>query len=394
MSKTLTILEYGPINQEDISKSAWDELCRVANNKDKNKRYVKWHNATTLKAQNFIGAITTKDGTQIEILPKIYDEKDLEISRKTLVKMLTAVHKLDALITKKANLQLFKKLLSEVLIKLFLDCVEKIVKKGLRHHYQRKIAIAPFLKGQLQIHKQLNQPPHKQHLFHIKYSVFNANRAENRLLHSGLSRVSKISKDWQNQQKARHLLPLFDNIPLSNNYDNDFKVWSKSRNMAYYQPVLPWLSYILNQHAPYAIKGNHLGISFLLPMESLFEKYVAICLRKVLPSGFVLEEQSQEKYLATYNNRDVFKMRPDIVIYKDKKAIIILDTKWKRIDQNKSNYDISPSDIYQLYTYGKQYNTSQVGLIYPQWAEFSQLANYQTKDSLSILVIPFDLQNN
>ena len=89
-------------------------------------------------------------------------------------------------------------------------------------------------------------------------------------------------------------------------------------------------------------------------MESLFEKYVAICLRKVLPSGFVLEEQSQEK-LATDNKGNVFKIRPDIVIYKDKKAIIILDTKWKRIDQNKSNYDISPSDIYQLYTYGKQY---------------------------------------
>ena len=68
------------------------KLCRVANNKDKNKRYVKWHNATTLKAQNFVGVVTTKDGTQIEIFPKIYNkkdlitEKDLEISRKNACK--------------------------------------------------------------------------------------------------------------------------------------------------------------------------------------------------------------------------------------------------------------------------------------------------------------------
>lgn len=60
-----------------------------------------------------------------------------------------------------------------------------------------------------------------------------------------------------------------------------------------------------------------------------------------------------------------FALRPDIVIRKGDKTVI-LDTKWKRLYKSeKNNYGISQEDMYQMYAYSKKYKTSEVWLLYP-----------------------------
>ena len=60
-----------------------------------------------------------------------------------------------------------------------------------------------------------------------------------------------------------------------------------------------------------------------------------------------------------------FALRPDIVIRKGDKTVI-LDTKWKRLYKSeKNNYGISQEDMYQMYAYSKKYETSEVWLLYP-----------------------------
>jgi len=60
-----------------------------------------------------------------------------------------------------------------------------------------------------------------------------------------------------------------------------------------------------------------------------------------------------------------FALRPDIVLKKDGR-IVILDTKWKSlIDNERKNYGISQADMYQMYAYSKKYEAPEIWLLYP-----------------------------
>lgn len=404
----LVIREWGKIHKGEknigeniaeitLNAKAWDFLANYANSTDKNDRFIEFVNATTLKVKNFVGVITTPDGTQIEILPKIDNGDDVDRSRLTLERMLKKVNNLPFIQTTKADLQLKNIPLIEALIDLFLQCVDLIIKRGIRKDYSRINAQEKFLKGQLQTSKQFNEPPHRQHLFHIEYDIFSMNRAENRLIHSALFQVLKWSKNNKNQKLSKHFLLLFDEVPLSSCYKDDFDKWSNSRDMGYYQGVLPWLQLILNQQSPFTLKDKNAGISFLLPMEKLFEKYVAKILSQKLPPSFYLKEQVTSKFLS--NQPEAFQLKPDIVIYKKDKLVCVVDTKWKLIDENATygsgnddkKKNISQSDVYQLFAYGKKYAVDKVVLIYPQWDKFECEFKFKFDDDLSLAVVPFPL---
>lgn len=411
MQNELHIREFGRIlkDKENAQISVkkitlnpvdWDFLANHANSNLKDDRFIDIVNLTTLRVKNFVGVVTTPSGTQIEILPKIDNGNDINESRLTLEKMLKVVNDLPFIQTTEADLQLKNQPLPEVLISWFLRCVDKIVKQGIHKDYNRINAQEKFLKGQLQTHKQLNEAAHKQHLFHIEYDIFSMNRAENRLIHSALLQVLNWSKDNHNQKQAKHFLMLFDEVPLAKNYNNDFSKWSKSRDMNYYQPVLPWLKLILNQQSPFTLKDKNAGISFLLPMEKLFEKYVAkILSKKLSPKGFQVKIEPK-KYLTT--NPNAFLMKPDIAIYQGDKVVRILDTKWKLIDQsatyengnNDNKKGISQSDVYQLFAYGKKYAVKKVVLIYPKWQKFEKGFGYKLDTDLRLKIKPFDVKEN
>lgn len=43
-----------------------------------------------------------------------------------------------------------------------------------------------------------------------------------------------------------------------------------------------------------------------------------------------------------------------------------MDTKWKSLKNNeRANYGISQSDMYQMYAYSKKYETSDIWMLYP-----------------------------
>jgi len=406
----LQIREWGKINKgnenvaidiDNITLKAceWNFLADI-----QDAKYLRFSKKDQLQIKGFVGVISTPDGTQIEILPKTNEKSDNDIideSRTILWRMLRRVNNIKFVESTEADLQIKKQPLLEILIAWFLQSVNHIVQQGIRKDYSRIEAQEKFLKGQLQLSKQLREPPHKQHLFQIEYDVFSANRPENRLLHSALIAVSKWSRNNDNKKLAKHFLLLFDDVPLSNNYKYDFSKWAVSRDMHYYQPILPWIKLILNQQSPFTLADKNAGISFLLPMEKLFEKYVAKCLAKDLLSEFRLTEQSPQKSLATQNKSNVFTMKPDIVIHEGKNnhPICILDTKWKCIDQNKTYENdsedkkrgISQSDMYQMFAYGKKYDVPNVVLVYPLWQKFDEEFSFQFDDRLSLKVKPFDL---
>ena len=400
-----------------VDKKAWDYLESYAYSSDKDDRFIRpsnYRGKKALQVVNFVGVITLPDDIHLEILPKTSEvSQNLVKTRQLLVRMLVEVNELPFIQSTKAGLEIFEKPLPDVLITLFLKQLADVVRKGIRKDYERIEAEERFLKGRLLVSQQISQPVSRRHLFRIAYDVFSENRAENRLIHSALIQVAKWSKSEANQKTARELRFAFNEIPTSTDYKTDFSLWRNSRDMISYKPLLYWVKLILNQQSPFSIKGDSKGISFLFPMETLFEKYVAKILeKKALKdySSYKVEKQVKNKYLARIpaNGNWVFQLKPDLAIFERNSSIetpiCILDTKWKLIDQN-AKYDngnednkvgISQSDMYQMFAYGHKYlkeGNGKMVLIYPEWDKFKTDKRFDLGNDLELDVFPFNLDN-
>ena len=372
MKNNFSILEYRSIyhNKENIYKvDLQNNLAVPKKIFDDLKKFVLKNNEQTLflkpsyknglgeilQAQNYVGVIQTKDGTTIEILPKIQNF-DADKSKEILIKMLKTLKKSPFKNFNMAHLKSSKLPLLEIFISMFLDELVKLLKKGLKSDYITKEENLKYLKGKLNINQQIKKNYiHKENFF-VEYQEFLSDRVENRLIKTTLEFLYHKSKLNKNQQRIREFLFVFDNIKLSHNVKNDFSKLKLNRQMKDYELTLLWCKTFLleNSFSPY--KGNDIAFALLFDMNLLFESYVGHYLKK---KGINVSLQDKGKYLVDEPNK--FALRPDIVINEDEQ--LIADTKWKIIKKEK---DISQSDMYQLYAYGTKYKEcSKLYLIYP-----------------------------
>lgn len=360
------------------------------------------HGKECLQVRNYVGTLSTPDGTIIEILPKhSNDQLDLVESRQLLWKMIRVVHDIPWQSSTDGDLQTYKKPLPEILLARFLSSVGHLVHRGIRSDYQRKKDTRKFLKGRLELSRQLRLPPARATDFCIEYDQYTVNRPENRLIRLALDQVRRWHLGIANTRLAKELSIAFSNVKPSNDVAGDFIRWRKQRDMAHYQPVRPWLELILRSISPWAFSGSWHGISMLFPMEKLFESYVEKRLQKVLYPGFKLTPQASRQYLTQHKGRKMFQLCPDILVTQGVKNYTVMDTKWKLIDREASDgsrkYNLKQSDLYQLYAYGHKYlsGNGDLILIYPRHESFLKpLASFQYEESMRLWVVPFDLQTD
>lgn len=364
--KEFEFLQYKDEKKENhIKEDSFNSIEKFVLENEQTEQYLKITSkkgfGKVISAQNYVGLIQTKDGTTIEILPKIRNIDD-EKSKEILLKMLKTLKNSPFKNFNIANLKSKKMPLLEIFISMFLEELAKLIQKGIKSDYLQKEENLQFLKGKLKISEQIKQNYIHKERFFVEFDEFLSNRVENRLIKSTLKYLYKKSKLNINQQKIREFLFVFDEIETSKNIKNDFSRIRLDRQMRDYEQVLLWSRTFLleNSFSPY--RGETVAFALLFDMNLLFESYVYDYLRK---SGGFEEIKAQDKthHLAYENNSGKFRLKPDIVINKGE---IIADTKWKLLSFEKSNNGISQTDIYQLYAYGTKYkNCQNLYLIYP-----------------------------
>ena len=341
-----------------------------------------------LQAQNYVGVIQTKDGTTIEILPKIknFDEQKL---KEILINMLKTLKKSPFKNFNTANLKAYKMPLLEIFISMFLEELSKLIQKGIKSDYIQKEENLKFLKGKLKISEQIKQNSIHKERFFVLYEEFSSDRVENRLIKTTLEYLYKKSKLNKNQQRIREFLFVFDEIKISHNIKTDFEKVKLNRQMKDYEQVLLWCKTFLleNSFSPY--KGNDIAFALLFDMNLLFESFVYSYLKK--SSNFQdIKSQDRTHHLAYENGIGRFRLKPDIVINGGK---IIADTKWKILSEDKAYNGVLQDDMYQLYAYGTKYdNCEKIYLIYP----FDELIiknsyNYFKNKELKLDILFFDV---
>jgi len=417
----VTVFEYGYISSDkepaesnritQISDPAFCELKKLCLCDESESRFLRLKsidNTEVLQLNNYAGVVLTRDGTQIEVLPKIgkkvkcdnaedKDEAKLKAedkARNSLLIMLKTLGKFRHIQTNSANITKAKMPLLEVFITQFLDSVNTLVKRGLRSDYVKQEDNLFYLKGKLQVGKQIRHNAINKHKFCVEYDEFLQDRPVNRLLHAALQKVASYTRSARNQKLLRELTFVFNDIPISRNHKQDFAQIKLDRGMSYYESPLAWARLILESFSPLTMKGKSSALSLLFPMEAVFESYVKSVLEKKMPDGLELRGQVRSKSLVSHKNKPMFNLQPDLVIYKGAHVHAVLDTKWKLVNgSGEDKYGISQADMYQMYAYGHKYlgGTGNIFLIYPEQDGFKKAVecSFDFSDELKLWVVPF-----
>ena len=329
-----------------------------------------------ITVKNYVGIIALKDGTTIEILPKIYSPQAKEDGREArllLVRMLNTVYNISYKNLQTASLDVYKMNILEVFIRMFLDEVMNLTKQGIKSNYETLEDNLSCFKGKILFSKHIRHNfAHKESVY-VAYDEFTVNRPENRILKSTLAYLMAHSHSPKNKKDIKYLLGIFDEVELSSNYDADFAKISPDRNTTSYVTALNWARVFLRKKGFTSFSGSTTSIALLFPMEKLFESYIPALMRKAISGKGDTSLSTQDAKYHLFDDPRCFSLRPDIVLtVKDK--IFIMDTKWKRLNSDvSSHYGISQSDMYQMYAYYQKYNATQnvqdVTLIYPKSAD-------------------------
>ena len=348
-----------------------------------------------ISARNYVGIITMNDGTTIEILPKLDKADDRETIR-VFRDMLCTVRDLPFKSFKESNVMSDRMTLFEVYIRMFLNEVGRLVKRGLKSGYVYREENASYLKGRLDFNRHIKTNLTHKERFFVGYDEFETNRPENRLIKSALKYVKQKTHDPKNLRDSRRYLMIFADIDESDNHEKDFASYTANRNMKEYDTVLKWCRIFLMNKSFTAFRGNEVAFALLFPMEQLFESYVADRIRYHMDAK-KYRVKTQDKQYHLFDTPRKFALRPDIVISNyETKANVVLDTKWKMLSPQYQNYGISQADMYQMYVYHKKYRPEKVILLYPfnqAFADSSQVMYYQADEIEEVQVCAafFDL---
>lgn len=345
-----------------------------------------------IAARNYVGVITMKDGTVIEILPKIHGGgKDPRLVKDTFLKMLRTVKDVAFKDFNDANLKTGRLNLFEIFISLFVAQIDILVKQGLKSAYNPVEANEIFFKGKLNVPQNLKHNYVRRERFFVGYDEWSLDRPENRLLKSGLLFVQKQTRDDHNWLSIRRLLSAFDGLKISENYEADFSKCVSDRNLSHYAKALSWCKVFLYGSSFTTFAGSEVALALLFPMEKIFESFVSAKLRRYKPDHIELKIQDSQ-YSLFERPTEAFGIRPDLVLLNDKETIV-MDTKWKLLSGNLNNhYGISNQDMFQMYAYGKKYAAKKVVLLYPKSDNQPDLdISYHSKDGVIVEVFFIDL---
>ena len=269
-----TVFEYGLLSSNEkaecdrrvqtISESAFEYLKRCCLCDESESRFLKLkiaHGMEVLQVQNYAGVILCTDGTQIEVLPKVAkhreDDNGDELARLSLLMMLKSLKQFRHIETEAASIKKQKMPLLEIFIAQFLSSVNRLIKKGIKSDYVREQSNSAFLKGKLLHSQQLKHNFINKHKFYVEFDAYLTDIPSNRVIRSALGVVAAYTGIDKSKKLLHELLFAFDDIPVSNDYKNDFSAIKLARGMKHYEAPVSWARLILEGFSPQSMLGSH-----------------------------------------------------------------------------------------------------------------------------------------
>jgi len=312
-----------------------------------------------LKFNEYVGVLMVGK-TTIEILPKA--DKDLETKdwRKVLIRVLHAVGLFYIHTPSSTSLDLRANSILELYFELFVCELEYLLNGGLIKKYRKTSGNLNSLKGSIHFPKHINSNLIHKESFFVNYTTYDKEHVFHQILFKSLRLLQRINSNVKLQSRITSLLLDFPEMPDLKISENTFNRMIYDRKSSKYKNSIEIARLLLLNYHPDIKVGTNDVLALMFDMNYLWEQFVYSSLRKHKESGSTITAQNTKDFwkpTVGYNS----KMKPDIVINKDKDDCIALDTKWKNLKQSNP----TPHDLRQMYVYMKYYNAKHVALVYP-----------------------------
>ena len=334
------------------------------------------------QARQYVGVLRLGRRT-IQILPKMHRSHDREQSQQEAARnLLFMLDYAGYLGIREVNLAALQRSQNwfEVLIYLFASHLKQEWQKAAHHSYQPVDAVLPVLKGKWQIATQLKRPEQK-HLFTVTYDEFTVDNPLNRIFRYVVERLGQLTRDSGNRQVLAELRYWMDEVTLLPVVTADMaKQIQLSRLNKQYEPLLNLARLFLERLGLQLSASDVTTFSFVFDMNQLFERFIVGFIQRhrneILPlslSHCELLPQGQRvmKYLANREGQQVFRLKPDLVFQNSEKFPVVIDVKYKHLNEAERKLGVAESDFYQMYAYANRYACPRVVMLYPQTVELS-----------------------
>ena len=316
--------------------------------KDKIKLSYKSGNRCFIEAQQFVGYIILP-GHIIDIKPKVTG-----ISFINMIKYAMNLPELKIPAIKLKEINNYY----HILVIFLLEELEILFQKGLNSGYIPYEDSITTVKGKILFKEHLNSNYNRLDRIYCSFSEFSLDILENRIIKYTLYCLCHCPFNDENiESQLLSCYNKLDYINLTSISLDFFKSIQYTPLNNHYQNIMTLCELILKDSSiDDEMIGERTIKSFLIDMNKLFEKFVANLLKERL-SDYKLESQITS-YADTAEK--AYKLIPDIVIKNRKeKFLLILDTKYKKLDTSPESGDRDQVTSYSLFM-----EVKNIGLLY------------------------------
>ncbi len=382
----LTLYEYDRLDfKSSISHQTSATLNKVMEGLSKHvkgrvlERVLNSRNETVgIRAFQYVGVIRIDDSLTIEILPKMYRQADAQIDNEKSINIDNLFFMLDYCgqvnIPHSDSTQLHKTKGSffETLIYLFASDLLNCIQNAAHHEYVAKEDNLPYLRGKLLLNKHITLNSINKSRFYLQSDMFTADNDLNRIFKYVSKMLLGATKNSRNKNILLQILSIFDEVTDTRITSRNAERITLTRLNIRFEQSLKLSKLFLASQSVQLSASNYDSFTFLIDMNRLFEEFISSALRKILKRSknteITIKKQGPIKTFVEYTQYDqkgIFRMKPDITILRSKVVSAIIDTKYK-ILQDDRKLGVSQPDLYQMYAYANKYKTSDITLLYPE----------------------------
>lgn len=353
-------------SEKSITYEEAEELERYIINEKLDSNNILW-SRDSITFINYVGFIKLST-VSIEILPKIYiNSSDYDGSRKALLNMLNKSGIVKFNYSSLSMLNIYDMNLNEILSLIFAKTLQKQLSRGAYLEYINIEENTKSLKGRILVKDHIKNISRGSSNVFCKFEEFSINNKLNKIFKTCIYKIVRNVKNFETIKILSHMQVVFSEVNYIDTSSKDNLDYKFTRLSSRFEESFLLAKMILGSYSSIGNKGSDKSFAILFEMNNVYERYITNLLRRNLDKYIIHSQHNKYKLLRNENtDKDIFSLILDIVIEVDNKERLIIDTKWKRINESKNRHGVKREDLYQMYAYLTRYKDVKSSiLLYP-----------------------------
>lgn len=357
MNKTqfIQVFEYQKLRYDDTGifrKHHFESMVKF-NENHQNKYFTIIHKG--IQFGSYVGVIQI-GGLTIEILPKAdnHEIPDKSMWQHVLLNMLKVCKRIPVETISETQLKKRYRSILDAYFDLYLDEIDKLIKKGLIKKYRKNRSNQNALKGKLLFAQNIQQNVVHKERFFCEHQNYDKDHLIHQILFKGLMVLKSFLNDPLKDKLHRLSFEFqdFKNIDIQKTHFDRIILNRKNKE---YERAINIAKILILNYSPSLNVGSENMLTLLFDMNVLWEEYIFRILQKHKPEGIEVSFQNSDKF---WENK---RIRPDIVL-KTEDEIYVIDTKWKIVSSDNPSDD----DLKQMFVYNLHWKAEKSILLYPR----------------------------